>query len=569
MKTQQQIMTDYVTAFLDGLVAAGIQKAVISPGSRSTPVSLLIHRDPRIEYYVAVDERSAAFFALGLAKASRTAVLLVCTSGTAAANYYPAICEAKASRVPLVVLITDRPPELQHVGAPQTMAQDGLFGKQVKSSITLAVAEDSPELLRYSEWQGRQAVKKACQSPAGPVHLNMPLREPLLPNLERRNYPRVEDHLIAQTTVSLTGYQSLFEKKGVVVVGEERTAEEARLLLQVADTLKWPIIGDPLTNLATCGVTSQQHMRQIDGLLSSATFTQLVQPEVILRFGRLPISKNVMLWLKGLPGDVRWLLVDDGQEWLDQLQVATDFLPYTVTESCQAILQLPLKPCADEWLHVWQQEQARLTKLIHTATWPTVLSETSAVYHALEELPAETQIFVSNSNAIRMLDRFIQPSEAVTVWGNRGVNGIDGIVSTAAGIACATNQPTILLTGDLALFHDMNGLQMVQAYQLPLTIVLLNNQGGGIFSFLSQRTLAATDFDPLFATPTHLEFAQVATLYSLAYEKPTSLANYQTRLKEAVASRRPALIEVQGTFDEPVTIWEDFLRQVQTQGSDR
>lgn len=565
MKTPQQTMTEYLSALLDGLVTTGSTRAVISPGSRSTPVSLLIHRDPRLTDYVAVDERSAAFFALGLAKASQEPVILVCTSGTAAANYYPAICEAKASRVPLVILTTDRPPELQGVGAPQTMNQQELFGKQVKSFTQLTAPEETPALLRSNYWQGEQAARQAKQAPKGPVHLNIPLREPLLPDLSRSSYPAnvsVDDKVAVH--ISLASYTALFEKKGIIVVGEAQTPAEARMLLQVAETLHWPIVGDPLTNLATCGYKSTSYIRQIDSIFGACPAISELEPEVVLRFGRLPISKNLAQWLsKASLTPAVWLLVDDGQEWLDQLQCTTHPLPYSTKQVCQAILEMVVQPCALDWLEQWQTLQKQAEEVIAQGAWLHQLSETSAAYHLFAPLPEQTQVMVANSNAIRMVDRFLVPTQKeCTIWGNRGVNGIDGTLSTAAGIAAATQQPTVLLVGDLALFHDMNGLQLIRAYQLPVTIVLMNNQGGGIFSFLSQRTLDPTDFDPLFATSLAMDFGQVATLYQMTYLQPQTLNTYQEQLSHAIQNGQPALIEIQGTFDEPVAIWNETLTRL-------
>lgn len=563
--THQKTMTEYVTALLDSLIAAGVCQAVISPGSRSTPVALLLHRDPRITYYVAVDERSAAFFALGLAKASHQPVLLLCTSGTAAANYYPAICEAKASQVPLIVLTTDRPPELREVGAPQAMNQYALFGPHVKRFVELTVPENTAALLRYSQWQGHQAVQVATQAPQGPVHLNLPLREPLLPDLTRKQFPSkvMTQPLTPTIQFGLEDYQELFEKKGLIVVGEERTVAEAQALLALAEYLNWPIVGDPLTNLANCGKMSDHYLRQADLLFADLPINDF-QPEVVLRFGRLPISKHVMQWLTRLTDSaLTWFFVDEGQQWLDQLQQATILLSANVAQFWQAVQQLPIQPCPPHWLANWQQVQQKMSTIITEAEWLKELSETSAVATLPALMPVNTHLFVSNSNAIRMLDRFGPAlNQSFQVWGNRGVNGIDGIVSTAAGIAAATNEPVVLVTGDLALFHDMNGLQLIKAYHLPVTIVLLNNQGGGIFSFLSQRTLEAADFNPLFATPLQLSFEQVAALYGATYHIPTTLPVFHEVVQAAVASQTFQLIEVTGTFAEPVAIWEDMLAQV-------
>lgn len=555
--THQETMTDYILSLIEGFVAAGIKKAVISPGSRSTPVSLLIHRDARIDTQIAIDERSAAFLALGLAKVDLEPVLLVCTSGTAAANYYPAICEAKASQIPLVVLTTDRPPELRDVGAPQAMNQQDLYGKQVKGFTELSVPENTPNMLQYVQFQASQQTRLAKAAPKGPVHLNVPLREPLLPDFSRTVTTTTQ--IISEPKIDRTSHQdweAYFSKKGIIVVGEERTVEEAQQLLHLADALGWPIVGDPLTNLANAGVESSIYIRHAD-LIFSAGVSVDFQPEVVLRFGRLPVTKSVMQWLMALPTETIWLFVDEGQQWHDQLQNAQVFLPYRVTDFVQA--SLPVATLATPtWTKQWQTRQAQAADQIATLAGLATLNETSAVYEAHRLLVEEEQLFVSNSNAIRLLDRYIQmkPKQA-KVFGNRGVNGIDGITSTAVGVAMSG--PTTLITGDLAFFHDMNGLQLAKALNVPLTILLLNNNGGGIFSFLSQRTLDKADFDPLFATPTDLDFEKVAALYQMPYHVPDTLEALRDVLSQTTTG--PRIIEVKGQFADPVTLWEDLVAE--------
>lgn len=553
--THQETMTDYILSLIEGFTAAGIKKAVISPGSRSTPVALLLHRDPRIDTQIAIDERSAAFFALGQAKVDLEPVLLVCTSGTAAANYYPAICEAKASQVPLVVLTTDRPPELRDVGAPQAMNQQDLYGKQVKGFTELSVPESTPNMLRYVQFQASQQTRLAIAAPKGPVHINIPLREPLLPDFSRQ-VPSVVQHMI-EPKIDVTDakeWSTYLAKKGMIVVGEERTLQEALQLLRLAEALGWPIIGDPLTNLANAGKTSSVYIRHAD-LIFSAGVSAEFQPEVVLRFGRLPVTKSVMQWLMNLPLSTEWLFVDEGQQWHDQLQCATVFLPYRVSDFVQASLSTATVSDT-KWTTMWETRQAQAATMVEETAELQELNETSAVYAAHQRLANSAQLFVSNSNAIRLLDRYIQnkPNEA-KVFGNRGVNGIDGITSTAVGVAM--ENPTTLITGDLAFFHDMNGLQLATSLQVPLTIVLLNNNGGGIFSFLSQRTLEKTDFDPLFATPTDLEFEQVAKLYQIPYHVPSDLDELNELLDQQ--SSGPRIIEVKGQFAEPVTLWETLV----------
>ncbi|MFR2834506.1 2-succinyl-5-enolpyruvyl-6-hydroxy-3-cyclohexene-1-carboxylic-acid synthase, partial [Enterococcus sp.] len=264
----QQVMTDYLLAAIHGFKAAGIKRAVISPGSRSTPLALLLHRDPEITCWIDVDERSAAFFALGMTKVDLQPTLLLCTSGTAAANYYPAICEAEATNLPLIVLTADRPPELRGVGAPQAMDQQSLYASHVKKMVEMTVPENTPNILKYSFWQAATTTIEALKQPRGPVHLNFPLREPLLPDFTRTcSIQQNIAYLPTQQSLPaavLTELAPLFMKKGLLVVGESLTPSEAETLHALANHLGWPLVGDPLTNLATCGETSAHFLPQAD-----------------------------------------------------------------------------------------------------------------------------------------------------------------------------------------------------------------------------------------------------------------------------------------------------------------
>lgn len=246
--TTKQEMTKYLLAFIHGMKELGMNKIVISPGSRSTPLALLLHRDPEIETYINVDERSASFFALGLAKGERTVVGLLCTSGTAAANYYPAICEAEASQIPLVVLTADRPPEVQGAGVPQTMEQHNLYGSHVKKFLSLALPEAGAVMQRYSFWQGSELVAIAKEHLAGPVHVNLPLREPLLPDLtqtDTTDLVRKDIQLGKSLCFELPELPTWLTKKGLIIVGRELTIEQAQQLIELAEIVDWPIIGDP------------------------------------------------------------------------------------------------------------------------------------------------------------------------------------------------------------------------------------------------------------------------------------------------------------------------------------
>lgn len=557
----QKAMTDYLQTFIEGLINSGVQKVVISPGSRSTPLALLLHRSEKIQTYIEVDERSAGFFALGLSKVSQKPVALLCTSGTAAANYYPAICEAKASYVPLVILTTDRPHELRQVGAPQAMDQLHLFQQQVKLFVEMALPEKTPQLLDYAYWQGVRTVDTAKQLPQGPVHLNFPLREPLLPTSTELNTPARLTEIIRGTR-QLTDSQvkaivvSWQEKKGVLVVGGGHTQEEAEQFVQLAEKLQWPIIGDPLDNLMAEN-SSSLVMSHIDLFIDKVAKKAI--PEIVVRFGKLPLSKNLMLWLQQLePTTTCTYFIDEAGEWLDQLKQGQMIIQAEERQLVRRLIDFMPKQVPTTWSQRWIEWQQTVAMILSETAELTVLNEVSASRMVHQKMGTNGQLFISNSNGIRFIDRFAGKANAnYHLYGNRGVNGIDGIVSTALGM-CAVQPETqnVLLIGDLALYHDMNGLLLAKRYQLPLTIVLLNNNGGGIFSFLSQRQLKEEEFELLFGTPTDLDFSLVAELYGAAYVKVESLAELGTRLEATQKQPVFQIIEVAGERQENVQLQE-------------
>lgn len=566
--TSQSEMTNYLHAFVEGMISNGVVQAVISPGSRSTPLALLLHRQEKIETFIEVDERSAAFFALGLSKTSGKPVVLLCTSGTAAANYYPAVCEAYASHIPLLVLTTDRPHELRQVGAPQAMDQFHLFQGHVKLFIEMAIPEGSKTMLDYSYWQGMRATDTACQTPKGPIHLNFPLREPLLPDL---THPMLTE----KTTEVIVGKKQLSEsqlmmcanawqgKKGVLVVGGSHTPEDAGLFIELAETLNWPIISDPLANITSNSKTSPLIMSCADLFIQEVDMNH--RPEVVVRFGMLPISKNTMFWLQSLNEDETMIyFIDETGEWQDQLKQVQTAIQVEEQTFVQMLLNKIKVQTSVSWRNQWINWQKATEQLLKEYSEMNTLNETSASVLVHEKMAEDGQLFVSNSNAIRFLDRFASAENNVyQLFGNRGINGIDGIVSTALGM-CAINpdRQNILLIGDLAMYHDMNGLLLAKRYKLPLTIVLLNNNGGGIFSFLSQRQLETDDFEPIFGTPIDLDFSLVAQLYDAEYVKAVSLEQLDCLLEKTKKQPKFQLIEVVGDRQDNVLLYEKVVKSL-------
>lgn len=562
--SHQNSMTNYINAFIQGLIDGGVSQAVISPGSRSTPVSILLHQCSEITTFVDVDERSAGFFALGLSKSSGKPVVLVCTSGTAAANYLPAIAEAKQSNVPLVVVTTDRPHELRDTGAPQTMNQINLYGPHVKQFVDMALSEQSEEMVQYAYTQGAKFVTIAHSAPNGPVHINVPLREPLLPNLEL-GMPEVTrlSTMIGSNRLSKDYLETLgnhwSNKKGIIIVGPSFDRNAIHLLIEFAEKVGWVILADPLSNIRTAGIFSETVSPYYDSYLRY--MANEVVPDVVVRFGKSPVSKPLNQWLSQL--SVPNYLVESTTEWLDFPKSMTTLIVSDEVSLLKDLLELPIEKACNEWIQLFKRLDSSVSSVINQLV-PSMLSEGMVAKVVYETMREQDQLFVSNSMPIRDLDTYLPLTEqAFSVFGNRGVNGIDGITSTAAGVSANNlSHQTRLLIGDLAFFHDTTGLEMVKKYHLPLTVILVNNSGGGIFSMLSQKELPQSIFDELFATTLDVQFDSMAKMYGIEYVLVKTVDELKKVL--SIESDGPRLIEAQTNREENAELrrtLQDDIRQ--------
>lgn len=536
MKPIQSALTKQVLTILQTIYTQGVTQVVLSPGSRSTPVAILLGKmqdQGLIDLYVDVDERSAAFFALGLAKTKLQPVLLVCTSGTAAANYYPAICEANASHIPLIVLTTDRPPELQDIGAPQTLNQTNFYYQQVKHSWNLPTI-DSPNQeteIKYSQYLVQKAIQCAVSSPCGPVHLNLPLRKPLMPNLNVHFEPVVPHNPIKiHNELTSAAFQELQQqltgKRGLILAGPQVGINSYQdELIEFAKAMNWPLIADSLSNLRDYPqtITTGKWIFQFYQFLPLS-----MQPEVILRTGGTLVSAEIAAWLKQVQLPIVYLDADHAQ--LDDTLATTLALnanPATV------LPQLKLNPSQPQWLKSWQQLDQNIQVFLQQTVHTTALTEPQIAWTLGQNLPKTAQLFVSNSMPIREIEAYFgHPQANVHVYCNRGVNGIDGVNSTALGMAAAHNQkPAYLYIGDLTFFHDLTGLMLSNNYSLNLTILLQNNNGGGIFSFLPQSQ-AVDQFEKVFGTPQNLNIKALAQFYQARYYKCTDCQTLQDLIQQ-------------------------------------
>lgn len=522
-----------------GLAAGGVRHVVIAPGSRSTPLALAFADRPDLRCWPCLDERSAAFLALGLAKGSGAPAAVLCTSGTAGAHFLPALLEAREGATPLVALTADRPAELHGFGAPQTLDQRGLFGSAVRAAESLPEPFDDG-LAHLTAVLARLLARARGPAPGG-VHLNVPFREPLVhpdglpgPVLELAP-PRFSG---AQGLPELTELSQLLERcpRGLIVVGPHAPdAAFADAVHALGRARGYPVIAEAASN-ARFGF--EDAVWCFDVLARSRTLGPTLAPEVVLRFGGGLTLKHTQQWLDGC-GARTFAFSSDGQP-IDPHHRAEAFFTGDVTAMVRALT--PSAPRAGPLAQLIRAAQARVRAALEAQ--PERLEEAHLARALCGALGEGTNLVLSSSMPIRDVDAFALPGRArLQVFANRGVNGIDGVVSTAAGVAAASARPTVLLIGDVAALHDLPGWLTAQATGAPLVAVVVNNDGGGIFNFLpvAERT---PHFERLFGTPHGVDFAHVAALCRATLHRPASLAEVRRLVPAALARGGLHLVEV-------------------------
>ncbi len=532
----------WAAAILGGLVNAGVKDVVVCPGSRSSPLALAAAA-ARVKVWPVVDERSAAFFALGLAKGRGAPAVVICTSGTAGAHFLPAVIEAAYGGTPLIVVTADRPWELQGFGAPQTIDQTRLFGAFARVELLPAPEEEGLPHLR--------AVVARALASSGPVHFNVPLREPLAPPdsaplpvdetavtrvVSARAAPRVD-----AVALALRGVE-----RGVIVCGP-READDGfgEAVHALGAALGFPVLAEAASN-ARFGFP--QAVAHAELLLRHAPFAQAHRPQVVLRFGGGLTPKTTQAWLDA--SGARIFVFSDRGEVVDPAHRAEQVIVGGAVEACRLLRPPDVVRNAYREGFLAADAKARLTLAGLPFGEPQVARTVAA--------SGPANLFLSSSMPIRDVDAFASPGAArIRVLSNRGVNGIDGVTSTAAGVAAATGLPTTLLIGDLALIHDLHGLLIARRHQLPLRIVVVNNDGGGIFSFLpiADRT---EHFEQLFGTPHGLDFTHLAALAGAPFERPRTA----DALATALAGPGFPLIEVRTDRASNVSAHRDLHARV-------
>lgn len=521
------------------LARLGLKTAVISPGSRSTPLTIALVSHPAIEAVPVLDERSAAFFALGVARRTGQPVVLVCTSGTAGANYYPAVIEARESRIPLLVLSADRPPELRDCASGQTIDQQRLFGTFPTWYAELAVPVADLGMLRYLRQMLGQAWGRSLYPVAGPVHLNCPFRDPLAPVVDgsvTHLKDELSDDFLSAVGIPAPGAGSMLGielqwletwrgcDRGLIIAGPAQPTDPiayCKAVAALSTDLGWPVLAEGLSPLRNAAGLNTSLVTTYDIALGRPTWAKDLLPEQVLQLGPLPTSKRLRQWLQETQPR-RWV-VDPGNTSLDPLHGPVTPLSLSVTALAQA-LPPGLDARSPGFYHnLWLGLEARLRQqLDRTLADLDQPFEGKVPWLLARCLPPGTPLVIANSMPIRDVEWFWPLGDrAIRPYCNRGANGIDGTLSTALGIAHG-GPPTVLLTGDLALLHDTNGWLNVPRLRGHLTVVVVNNQGGGIFDLLPVATLSAPGdrwFEDFFTTPQTVDLNRLCAAYGVNYER--------------------------------------------------
>jgi 2-succinyl-5-enolpyruvyl-6-hydroxy-3-cyclohexene-1-carboxylate synthase len=549
------------------LVRCGVTRAVISPGSRSAPLTFALATHPDIEAIPVLDERSAGFFALGLAKQHHAPVALVCTSGTAAANFLPAVVEAHEGGVPLLVLTADRPPEMRDCQSGQTIDQQKLYGAFVNFAHEVAVPEPALPLLRYLRQTVAHAVGR-CVRPAGPVHLNCPFRDPLPPVADGRTSGlrgKLGAAFFAGLTPPLAALGSELPDdfptmaRGLIVAGPAQPADPQRYAAAVdalATLTGWPVLADSLSPLRGAAPT-EPFVVNYDVLARNPRWQRTMKPEFVLVLGGWPISKPLRAWLGGL--DVPCWLVSESPANRDGLHAQARVVQASPERLAAA---WPHQSTEGEYAAAWIAADARvrreLERKLARVTW---MFEGKVAWLLSRRLPARTPVFVANSMPVRDLEYFWQANgSGCPIHFNRGANGIDGTLSTALGVAHGGKRPAVLLTGDLALLHDANGFLSVPKFRGSLTIVLINNAGGGIFEHLPVAAFNPP-FEEFFATPQRVDFAKLAAAHGAGYVRARNRHHLESLLAK-LPKRGVRVLEVRTDRKRDAAFRKELLAEL-------
>src|SRR6478672_11728940 len=538
--------TVWASILTETLYRLGLTTAIICPGSRSTPLTIAFAQQKGVEAIPVLDERSAAFFALGIAKKSGLPVVLICTSGTAGANFYPAVIEAKESRVPLIILTADRPSELRDCHSGQTIDQVKLYGNYPTWQAELAVPSLEMELLRYLRQTVMYAWERSRFPIPGAVHLNIPFRDPLAPIPQREAevlklqfdvesfFTGISPQLPTFNASLPTSLWQQWQQcdKGIIIAGvaqPQRPQEYCQAIAHLSKTIKWPVLAEALSPVRNYAQLNPDLISTYDLILRNQQLAKQLVPEMVIQVGDLPTSKELRTWLNANQAQ-QWI-IDPSYQNLDPLHGKTTHLRLSIEQLATSIpLPNSVNQTSADYLYQWCETEAKVRSAIEeTMTSIDAIFESKVAWLLSQVLPPETPLFIANSMPVRDMEFFWSSNTSgVQPFFNRGANGIDGTLSTALGIA-HHHQSSVMLTGDLALLHDINGFLLRNKFVGHLTIILINNNGGGIFEMLPISKFEPP-FEEFFATPQSIDFSQLCATYNVDYELITTWEQLKRKL---------------------------------------
>jgi 2-succinyl-5-enolpyruvyl-6-hydroxy-3-cyclohexene-1-carboxylate synthase len=548
------VAATFCATLVDEWARGGVRHAVMAPGSRSTPLALALAAS-ELQIHVAHDERVASFIALGIGLASGAPAVLLCTSGTAATHFHGAVVEAHQAEVPLIVCTADRPPELRDTGAAQTIAQTALYGPAVRWFHD----PGPPSLDAAVMWRplAARAVLDASGPRPGPVHLNLPFREPLVgdpgplpdgrPDIKPwttgwHGAPALDDRAIHE----LVGI--LERQRGVIVVGAAGTdARLANAVHDLAERIGWPVLADPRSG---CRIARPASIAAFDDLVRDPAFADAHTPEVVLRIGAPLASKELNRWLNG--SGATQVHVHPTSAWIDPDHMVDHRVIADPVVLCERLGEQLVGAARTPWLARWRRAEAAAQQAIDGVLFgDKPLSEPAVARGLVAALADGAHLVVSSSMPVRDVEWYAKPRDGLTVHSNRGANGIDGVISTSIGVALATGRPTAVLIGDVAFLHDSTALVALAARTVDLTIVVVDNDGGGIFSFLPQATAVASErFEQLYGTPHGTDIVALLGAHGLAARRVSTVAEMTMALGDqsvsavVVTTDRTANVEI-------------------------
>lgn len=571
----------WTETFAAVLVNAGVKYACISPGSRSTPLTYAITTNKKIKSFAIIDERSSGFFALGLAKSTKTPVVLVCTSGTAAAEFYPAIIEAYQSKVPLIICTADRPPELQNVGANQTINQNNIYKNHIRWFVDAGLPQVNKSGLTKILTIARTAILESSITQLGPVHINFPFKEPFEPasftdEIENDLLLSVKikhESLLKITKPSSKIGQEILKQisdkinkqaKGIIVVGFDNYSNGFfSALSRLSQKISFPIFADASSSMRFAYNENHNILTYYDSYLRSENFVKAHQPDFIIQFGRNFSSKALSNFI-GLC-NCKKLLVNQFGDWKNPKEKSTSIIAGSPESFCKELLPLiKRKPTEwNEWLNEFLEIEKSASKIkreiVDAASFP---NEVRIVNELIKHIPNSSNLMVSNSLPIRDLDLTVPlMQKKINIFHNRGASGIDGIISTALGIAQSSKQRTYLLTGDLAFYYDLNSLLTAKKYFIPLTIILINNNGGRIFEVLPISNYKKI-FKEYFATPHNLDFKKLVLAFGGNYHKVKGWTDFRQHLSKESNQKTLSVLEIQSDPIKSLSLRRKYYEKV-------